>query len=267
MADSVDTVTFKPKATADYHTWWVGVRPRFGISPERIEVIEKHPYYLFITEGTGADLHGHFVVAFPKARIRSNMISCILNLKGMDFDVDEAKAFRGRNYKGRWNVTPWYNWDVVTEYMEKDPLKRIVTVKLPPQADWETFATEWMPAPNDKRLERGPSTNLNLQRLKKLYLAEDPLPVTEEDFIPFFFRLQREDKMRAIKDMTKMRQEVRYFKDVYLAEEAPSHYVGSAAKRLKTTVEEECDAVDKDAAMLDRVHHTTHPRWIPTHRI
>lgn len=163
-------------------------------------------------------------------------------LKGMDFDHEEATAFRSRNYKGRCNPCIWYNFDVINEYLAKDSGCRIITHRLPPKSEWDFFKENWMPAPDDQRLERGPNTNAEWRRIKKLYEEEDLPPgvkMPESWFIQFFLRLQKEDKMRATKDMKILRDNVRWFMFYVSDDPAPDHYLGSEAKRLKTVEEEE----------------------------
>lgn len=238
---------FPRQGSSKYHTWFFTVRPRDGISQYRIDLlkswIEKQSFWFCVTEGNGPTLHLHCCICFKNAKIRSNVINAVLMLKGMDFDHEEAAAFRSRNYKGRCNPCIWYNFDVVNEYLAKDSGCRIITQHLPPKSEWDFFQENWMPCPDDKRLEKGPNTNAEWRRIKKLYEEEDLPPgvkMPESWFIQFFLRLQREDKMRATPDMRILQQKVRWFKDVYLSDDPPpDHYLGSEAKRLKTVEEEE----------------------------
>jgi len=240
------------KGSAKFHTWFISVRPQDGISNDRINLlknwIEKQPFYHCITEGSGASLHLHFCIAFPTARIRSNVINAVLNLKGMDFTDEEAKAFRTRNYKGRPNPSIWYNWDVCNEYLVKDSCLKTVCSKLPPAVDREEWGKLWFPAPDDKSAERGPTTNAEWRRYKKLYDEEDLPPgvkMTEQWFIGWFNRLMNQDKMRLCCDQKLLRDKVRRFMD-YVYDEARDHYVGSSAKRLKTMEEEDANWDQKD---------------------
>lgn len=244
---------FPRQGSSKYHTWFFTVRPRDGISQERISIlqawIEKQPFYFCVTEGNGPTLHLHCCICFKNAKIRSNVINAILLLKGMDFDHEEATAFRSRNYKGQCNPCIWYNFDVIEEYLSKDSGCRLVCSHMPPKAEWDSFKENWMPAPDDKRLERGPNTNAEWRRIKKLYEEEDLPPGVkppESWFINFFLRLQKSDQMRATKDMKILRDNVRWFM-FYVSDDVPDHYLGSDAKRLKTMEEEEeiWDAEDR----------------------
>jgi len=245
---------FPRQGSSPYHTWFITVRPRDGISQERIDIlsawIAKQAYYLMVTEGSGDSRHAHICVAFRTARIRSNVINAVLMLKGMNFDADEAKAFRSRNYKGQPNPQIWYNFDAVDEYLSKDPMYRIILNQLPSKSERDDFMKEWMPAPDDKRIERGPSTNAEWRRLKKLYYEEDLPPgvqMSESWFIRWFNDLGNQDKLRIEVDQKRLRDKVRRFM-LYVYNESADHYLGSEAKRLKTMAEE-----DDDWDHIDRI--------------
>jgi len=238
---------FPRQGSSKYHTWFFTIRPRDGISSKRIDIIynwiQKQAFAFCVTEGSGDSLHLHCCVAFRTSRIRSNVINAVLYLKGMDFSADEATAFRSRNYKGQCNPCIWYNWDVIDEYLEKDSGCRVVYNHLPPKSERDAFQREWMPAPDDKRLERGPSTNAEWRRIKNLYHELDLPPgvrMSESWFIQWFNDLGNEDKMRVELDQKRLRDKVRRFM-IYVYKESVDHYLGSEAKRLKTMEEEEAD--------------------------
>lgn len=250
---------FPKQGSTKYNTWSFCIRPRDGMSNQRLEIISewigKQAFGLVVTEMTGEARHAHCLVAFRTGRIRSNVINAVLNLKGMDFTAEEASAFRSRNYAGEANPKIWYSWAIVSEYLVKDIYYKIWHKHLPPREEWDQFANEWFPSLEDKRIERGSTTNAEWRRIRTLWVeysqdafGEQVIPQDEHNMILFFKKLQRQDKMRAIQDMKLMQQKVRWFLEVYLCEEdeLTSNYLGSASKRLKTVTQE----VDQQRQLL-----------------
>lgn len=98
---------------------------------------------------------------------------------------------------------------------------------------------------DDTRVERGPMINTQLRRTQNLWnewWAEqhEQRPPTEEDYICFFIRMKRQDKLVFPKDPKLQQQTVRDFM-LYLKEDGEDdyHYFGSSSKRLKTMSEED----------------------------
>jgi len=244
MGDSVPNEIAR-QGSAKFYTWFISVRPQDGISDRRINLLKNwivnQPVSYMVTEGIGAQRHAHIAVAFSAPRVRSNVINAVLNLKGMDFTAEEAKAFRSRNYKGRPNPCIWYSWKVIEEYLCKDTWVRVWHNSLPPKSDWEEWGLAFFPAPDDKRAERGSTTNAEWRRYKKMYHELDLPPgvkQSEKWFIGWFNRLMNQDEMRLIVDQKILRDKVRRFMD-YVYEEDRDDYIGSISKKLKTMEQED----------------------------
>jgi len=272
---------FPRQGSAKYSTWFWTLRPLGGIDARRIKLIEEHlmnhrPWFLLVTEGNGDQLHCHVLEARHTACTRSNVIRSVLDLKGMDLTAEEASAFRARNYKGQANPQIWYNWDVAEEYLAKDPYRRIICSQLPPLCEREEWAKHWFPIPTDQRLERGPNTNAEWRRIRNLWheystvwdeekiMKLDPIPLTETTCIKFFYKMQREDKMRATIDPRIMQQRVRWFTTVYMADEidVPGAYVGSESKRLKTAQEEDEAYCHRDMSKNPHLYTDSEDRMV-----
>lgn len=118
---------------------------------------------------------------------------------------------------------------------------------MPPKDGRDEFAKLYFPKVSDKRVERGPVIGAQLRRTENLWNEwwveqeqHEARKPTENDFIAFFRRMKRADKINFPKDPRLQQQTVRDFMD-YLNKdsEADFHYLGSHSKRLLTMDEEE----------------------------
>lgn len=110
------------------HTFAVTFRPLDGVTDDDVDklttwVKRKSDYYHIVTEKTGTERHVHAAVFLKDPMVHSNF-STLLVFLFKRLDATEKRVFRT-------GIKPMYNYDWVTNYLDKDDDTVVIASCLP----------------------------------------------------------------------------------------------------------------------------------------
>lgn len=137
------------------------LRPRDGVSDNQISLLAKWIkknccYYLMITEKLDSDRHVHAALFLKKKKIPSNFATDMMRLF-KDLDPEEKSVFRR-------GIKSMYNYDWVTEYLNKGDDTVVIERNLPEVATLDSYFSE-VPDPRKKGPSAADPFYANLEKL------------------------------------------------------------------------------------------------------
>lgn len=181
----------------EFKTFAITFRPSNGVSDLHIEKtmkwVRKHgEYYHVITEKTGSSRHIHAAVFLKKEKTQGNVCVMLCGLY-QDLTPEEKTVLRR-------GVKVLYNYDWISNYLDKDDDTVVIASNLPEKSRLESYFPE---KPDDPIVNRARKCSAYYHELEDLWRKRQPVAVeintiTARDFL---FRMMYSERcINVIRD-------------------------------------------------------------------